>query len=50
MGCLVGLVCLGIGVLYYIFNDMTIVTALGLELSSIALFGRVGWIYTKAVM
>jgi len=45
----VGLGLLGISVLYYIFEDATIITGFGLGASSIALFARVGGgIYTKA--
>ncbi|MDW7660152.1 MAG: sodium-translocating pyrophosphatase [Bacillota bacterium] len=45
----VGLGLLGVSVLYYIFDDIQIVTGFGLGASSIALFARVGGgIYTKA--
>ena len=47
--CVVGLGLLGVGALYIIFKDPTIVTGFGLGASSMALFGRVGGgIYTKA--
>lgn len=45
----VGLGLLGVSVLYFIFEDATIITGFGLGASSIALFARVGGgIYTKA--
>jgi K(+)-stimulated pyrophosphate-energized sodium pump len=45
----VGLGLLGVGILYIIFEDTSIVTGFALGASSIALFGRVGGgIYTKA--
>jgi len=47
--CVVGLGLLGVGVLYIIFEDATIITGFGLGASSVALFGRVGGgIFTKA--
>ena len=47
--CVVGLGIIGISVLYYIFQDASIVTGFSLGASSIALFARVGGgIYTKA--
>lgn len=47
--CVVGLGILGVGMLYLIFEDITIITGFSLGASSIALFGRVGGgIYTKA--
>ncbi len=45
----VGFGLLGLGTLYIIFRDTSIITGFGLGASSIALFGRVGGgIYTKA--
>ena len=47
--CVVGLGLLGVGQLYIIFRDPSIITGFGLGASSIALFARVGGgIYTKA--
>lgn len=47
--CVVGLGLFGIGVLYIIIKDITVITGFGLGASSIALFARVGGgIYTKA--
>lgn len=47
--CVVGLGILGVGALYYIFRDESIVTGFSLGASSVALFARVGGgIYTKA--
>lgn len=47
--CVVGLGLLGVGTLYIIIRDASIVTGFGLGASSIALFARVGGgIYTKA--
>ena len=47
--CVVGLGLFGVGTLYIIFKDASIVTGFGLGASSIALFARVGGgIYTKA--
>jgi len=45
----VGVGLLGVTVMYFIFNDATVITAFGFGASSIALFARVGGgIYTKA--
>ncbi len=45
----VGFAALGLGVLYYVFKDITILTGFSLGASSIALFCRVGGgIFTKA--
>lgn len=47
--CVVGLGLFGVGVLYIIIKDITVITGFGLGASSIALFARVGGgIYTKA--
>jgi len=47
--CVVGLGLLGVGTLYIVFKDATIITGFGLGASSVALFGRVGGgIFTKA--
>ncbi len=45
----VGLGLLGVSVLFFVYNDATVITGFGLGASSIALFARVGGgIYTKA--
>lgn len=45
----VGLGLLGVSVLYFVYNDASVITGFGLGASSIALFARVGGgIYTKA--
>ncbi|WDV47092.1 sodium-translocating pyrophosphatase [Clostridiaceae bacterium M8S5] len=47
--CVVGLGLIGVGSLFLIFKEPSIITGFGLGASSIALFGRVGGgIYTKA--
>jgi K(+)-stimulated pyrophosphate-energized sodium pump len=47
--CVVGLGLFGVGVLYIVIKDITVITGFGLGASSIALFARVGGgIYTKA--
>ena len=47
--CVVGLGLFGVGVLYMVIKDITVITGFGLGASSIALFARVGGgIYTKA--